>query len=133
MRRNGKATALRKFIAPAILAESSPFHAANAAASEAEALTLIAHERQARAADITMMAAGFRPPRRRSATAAPHLAALMKYEASDFTDVPPEKVPDAIIRMERLHKQLGVALTQLRKAALMPLGMAESQDLGGAA
>jgi hypothetical protein len=84
---------------------------------------LIAREREARAADITTIAAGFKPAARRSARAAPHLAALMRYEASDFSDVPPEKVPDAIMRMERLHTQLGLALTQLRQAALVPVGV----------
>jgi hypothetical protein len=106
---------------------------ANAAASEADARALIDQERQARAADITTMAAGFKRPRCRSASAAPHLAALMKYKASDFTDVPPDKVADAIIRMEHVHAQLGVALAQFRHAALMPVGVAESHGLGTAA
>jgi hypothetical protein len=90
---------------------------ANSAASEDEARGIIAAERKARAADISCLAAGFKVQRRRGASAAPHLAALMKYQASDFTDVPPEKVPDAIHRMERLYAALGMALAQLREAA----------------
>jgi ParB-like chromosome segregation protein Spo0J len=94
----------------------------NMAASEAEALLLIAEARQARAADITTMATGFKPLRRRSMSAAPHLAALMRFEASDLSDVAPERAPDAIARMERLYAQLGLALAQLRQTALMSTG-----------
>lgn len=106
---------------------------ANAAASEPEALTMIARARAARAADITTMATGFKRPRRRSASAAPHLAALMKYESSDFADVSPEKVPDAIIRIERLHTQLGAALAQLRLADAVRPGTVGPQELSDAA
>lgn len=94
----------------------------NTARSEAEALLLIAKARSAHAADIATMASGFKPARRRSVGAAPHLAALMRYEASDFSDLPPEKVPAAIARMERLHTQLGLALSRLRQTALVPTG-----------
>ena len=106
---------------------------ANAAGSEAAALMLIAGEREARAADITTMASGFKPPRRRSASAAPHLAALMKFEASDFSDVASDKVPDAITRIERLHTELGIALAQLQQAALVPVGADSSNNHGGGA
>jgi hypothetical protein len=95
---------------------------ANAAGSEREALMLLAAHREARAADIKTIRAGFKAPRPRSAGAAPHLAALMKYEASDLTDIPPDKIPDAIARMEKLHTQLGAALAQLRDSLLMPVG-----------
>jgi hypothetical protein len=106
---------------------------ANTATSEAEALLLIAEARQARTADISTMAAGFRPARRRSVSAAPHLAALMRFEASDLSDVAPDKVPDAIARMERLHTQLGVALTRLRGTTFVPAGAAGSHHAGGVA
>jgi len=101
----------------------------NAATSEAEALLLIAEARDARAADIGTTASGFKPTRRRSLTAAPHLAALMRLEADDFVDVAPDKVPDAIARMERVHAQLGLALTQLRENSLVGAGA----PLGGGA
>jgi ParB-like chromosome segregation protein Spo0J len=104
---------------------------ANAAASEAAAVVLIAREREARAADITTIASGFKPRRHRSASAAPHLAALMKYAASDFSDVPSDKVPDALTRMERLHTELGTALSQLRQVALVPAEVTRSHN-GGA-
>ena len=106
---------------------------ANAAASEAEALVVLAAERDARVADISTSGAGFKVQRRRSVGAAPHLAALMKYKASDFTDISPEKVPDTIARMERLHAQLGTALAQLRQSALAPISAAAPRELGDAA
>lgn len=93
-----------------------------AAKSEAEALLLIAEARDARAADIATMASGFKPIRRRSLTAAPHLAALMRLKADDFVDVAPDKVADAIVRMEQVHAQLGLALTQLRENSLVGAG-----------
>jgi ParB-like chromosome segregation protein Spo0J len=105
---------------------------ANAAGPEAAALMLIASEREARSADITTMASGFKPPRRRSASAAPHLAALMKFEAGDFSDVPSDKVLDAITRIERLHTELGIALAQLQRAALVTVGASASNNGGGA-
>ncbi|HTX09787.1 MAG TPA: hypothetical protein VME22_14295 [Solirubrobacteraceae bacterium] len=101
----------------------------NAATSEAEALLLIADARDARAADIATMATGFKPTRRRSLSAAPHLAALMRLEADDFVDVAPDKIADAIARMERVHAQLGLALTQLRGNSLVGAGA----PLGGGA
>lgn len=94
----------------------------NTANSEAEALLLVANARAARAADITTMANGFKPARRRSARAAPHLAALLRFEASDLIDVAPDKVPDAIVRMERLHERLGRALSHLRQAVPVSSG-----------
>lgn len=104
----------------------------NVASSEAAALMLVAREREARVADITTIASGFSPRRHRSAAAAPHLAALMKYAASDFSDVPPDKVVDAMARMERLHTELGLALGKLRQAAPAPAVVAGSHN-GGAA
>ena len=101
----------------------------NAAASEAEALLVIAKARDALAADIATMASGFKPTRRRSLTAAPHLAALMRLKADDFTDLAPDKIPDAITRMERVHAQLGLALTQLRECSILGAGT----SLGGGA
>jgi ParB-like chromosome segregation protein Spo0J len=98
---------------------------ANAATSEADALLLIAEERQARTADISILASGFKPSRRRSVSAAPHLAALMRYGASDFTDVAPEKMPDAIARMKHLHSELGLALSRLRESELATVGATE--------
>jgi hypothetical protein len=95
---------------------------ANAAASEDEALALIDKEREARAADISALGAGFTPARRRAATIAPHLAALMRCDVSDFTDVAPDKIPDAITRIEQVHAQLGIALEELRGTALVPVG-----------
>jgi hypothetical protein len=105
---------------------------ANAATSEVEALKLLAGERAARSADIKSFGAGFKAPRRRSAAAAPHLAALMKYEASDFTDVSREKIPGAIARMEMLHSRLGTALAELRQSVLVPVGTAAPHEVGDA-
>lgn len=105
----------------------------NAAPSEAEALLVVAQAREARAADISVSASGFKPARRRSVSAAPHLAALMRYEANDFSDVAPEKVPDAIARMDRLHTQLGLALTRLRERPLVPAGTNGAHGAGDAA
>jgi ParB-like chromosome segregation protein Spo0J len=105
----------------------------NAAGSEDEALALIDDEGEARAADIAALAAGFQPARRRSASAAGHLAALVRLEASDLADVAPEKIPVAISRMEQVHAQLGIALRTLRSAELIPAGAGAVDHHGDAA
>ncbi|MGO9900185.1 MAG: hypothetical protein ACLP0J_10950 [Solirubrobacteraceae bacterium] len=103
---------------------------ANAATSEAAALAVISGEREARATEIIARATGFRPAARKGADAARHLAALMNFEASDLSDVAPEKAPEAIERMERLQSEIDRALTTLRRNAPTP---AEPVTAAGAA
>ena len=57
----------------------------------------------------------------------------MRYDVSDFTDVAPEKLTDAIVRMGRLHSQLGAALAQLRQSAVPAISADSSHQLGDAA
>jgi ParB-like chromosome segregation protein Spo0J len=87
---------------------------ANAAASEAEALAIIARAREARAEDIKAIAAGFRSSRRRSAGPAMHIGGLLRFEIADLLDVPPDRQADAFRRMSRLWQRLDGALARAR-------------------
>jgi hypothetical protein len=84
---------------------------ANAATSESEALAAIAAARTARAEEIRALAAGFRPPKRKSTMAAPHLVGLLKFTPADLIDVAPDRQQAALSRMRTLHEQLGEAIT----------------------
>lgn len=87
---------------------------ANAAASEADALAVIARGRKARAEDIKAIRAGFRSSRRRGAGAAMHIGGLLRFDIADLLDVPPDRQADAFRRMSRLWQRLDGALARAR-------------------
>jgi hypothetical protein len=72
---------------------------ANSAASEADALLVIAAEREARAADGGST-------RRRSAGSALHIGGLLRFEVEDFLDVAPEKQYETFLGLRALLEQL---------------------------
>lgn len=93
---------------------------ANAAPSEADALSIVAAAREARADEISVIAAGFKIARRKSAGSAPHIAGLLRFEPDDLVDVPPEKQQDAIVRMRQLHSRLGTAIERATASWSLP-------------
>jgi hypothetical protein len=74
---------------------------ANSAASEAEALAVIAAEREARATE-----GDFKKPARRSAGSALHIGGLLRFEVDDLLDVAPEKQYETFMRLRSLLQQL---------------------------
>lgn len=81
--------------------------AANAAASEAEALAVVNDEREARNEDIRAHASGFAPRRDfKSQSWAQHLGGLVRFDVEDLLDVAPEKQYDTYRRMTTLRDRL---------------------------
>lgn len=74
---------------------------ANSAASEAEALSVIVAEREARA-----VGGDFRKPKRRSTGSALHVGGLLRFEVDDLLDVAPEKQYETFTRLRSLLEQL---------------------------
>ncbi len=84
---------------------------ANAAASEAAALTIIAEERAARAADIRTIASGFVARRRVGHRSKMHIAALLKLSIDDLLEVPPESREATIARLRDLREHAERAIS----------------------
>lgn len=87
---------------------------ANAASSEAEALSVIAQARALRSDDIKTIAAGFKTVARRSKGSALHMSGLLRYQITDLLDVSPEKQGEMYARMSSLRERLDAALIQAR-------------------
>lgn len=86
---------------------------ANAAASESEALEVVAAERDARGEEIRAVASGFSPrDNRRSKGSAQHIGGLARFEVDDLLDVAPEKQYDTFQRMKLLRDRLEEAVAR---------------------
>jgi hypothetical protein len=72
----------------------------NAAPSQAEALAIVAAERDARADQLRAVASGFKPRQRRSVGSAQHIGALLKFDVDDLLDVEPERQYDTFNRLQ---------------------------------
>jgi hypothetical protein len=80
---------------------------ANQAASEADALAVIAAERDARIDEIRAVGSGLRPRNdRRSAGSAQHIGGLVRFEVEDLLDVAPEKQFETFQRVRLLRDRL---------------------------
>lgn len=80
---------------------------ANAATSEAEALTIVATERDSRIDEIRSVGSGFSPrSSRRSHGSAQHIGGLIRFEVDDLLDVAPEKQYESYQRMKLLRDRL---------------------------
>lgn len=78
----------------------------NAAASEAEALAVVAGERDARADEIRSIASGFAARRRVGHRATMHIAALLRVRVDDLLEVPFEKRAETVARLRDLRDHL---------------------------
>lgn len=87
---------------------------ANAAPSEAEALTVVARARAARSQDIRMIASGFKTTPRKRRGPALHIGGLLRFEVADLLDVSPDKQPEMFTRMSSLRERLDEALARAR-------------------
>jgi hypothetical protein len=77
---------------------------ANAAASESDALAIIAAERDARLEEIRAVGSGFSPrDNRRSKGSAQHIGGLVRFEVEDLLDVAPEKQFETFQRLRLLR------------------------------
>ena len=80
---------------------------ANAAASESDALAIIAAERDARVEEIRAVGSGFSPrDNRRSKGSAQHIGGLTRFEVEDLLDVAPEKQFETFQRLRLLRDRL---------------------------
>jgi ParB-like chromosome segregation protein Spo0J len=79
---------------------------ANNAPSEAAALAVIAEARAARSEDIEAIAAGFKPPSRRSKGSALHIGGLLRFDVDDLLDVAPERQAETFSRLCTLRERL---------------------------
>jgi ParB-like chromosome segregation protein Spo0J len=87
---------------------------ANSAASEKEALSIVAEARETRADDAKAIAAGFKAAKRRSAGSALHIGGLLKFEVEDLLDIAPEKQHDVFMRLSVLQERLQSVIEQAR-------------------
>jgi hypothetical protein len=87
---------------------------ANSAPSEAEALAVVAEEREARADDIKTIARGFKAAKRRSQRSAMHMAGLLKFDVEELLDVAPEKRHETFLRLRALQQHIDAAVEQAR-------------------
>jgi ParB-like chromosome segregation protein Spo0J len=87
---------------------------ANAAPSEAEALSVVARARAARSEDIRTIASGFKAAPRKSRGSALHIGGLLRFEVADLLDVSPDKQAEMFTRMSCLRERLDAALAQAR-------------------
>lgn len=87
---------------------------ANAAPSEAEALTIVAQARTDRSENIRAIAAGFKGAHRRGLGPALHIGGLLRFEVADLLDVPDERQAEMFERMSCLRQRLDGALTRAR-------------------
>lgn len=78
--------------------------AVNGASSEADALAIVAAERESRSDDIRARAAGFKPmSERRSKGSAQHIGGLVRFEVEDLLDVAPEKQYETFVRVKTVR------------------------------
>lgn len=86
--------------------------AANQAPSQAEALAIVAAERDARADQLRAVANGFKPRTRRSAGSAQHFGALLRFDVDDLLDVEPERQFEAFNRLKIIRDRLDAVVTR---------------------
>lgn len=84
---------------------------ANAATSEADALSLVESERRARASELRAVASGFKPTRRSSGSAQ-HLGGLQRFDVDDLLDVAPEKQYETFQRIKILRDRLNIVVAR---------------------
>jgi len=84
----------------------------NGAASEAEALSIVAAQRESRAGELRAVASGFKPRERRSKGSAQHIGGLVKFEVDDLLDVAPEKQYETFLRVKTLRDRLDAVVAR---------------------
>jgi hypothetical protein len=84
----------------------------NGAASEAEALSIVATERQSRASELRAVASGFKPRELRSKGSAQHIGGLVKFDVDDLLDVAPEKQYETFVRVKSLRDRLDAVVAR---------------------
>ncbi|HZT06557.1 MAG TPA: hypothetical protein VFC51_05965, partial [Chloroflexota bacterium] len=95
--------------------------AANDAPSEAEALAIVAGERQAREEEIAAVARGFTSGlRRRTRPASMHVAALLKTDADKLLDVMPEAHSETFEALSALQRHIAAVLAEAARRWGMP-------------
>jgi hypothetical protein len=101
----------------------------NGAASESEALSIVARERQSRADEIRAVASGFKPRDRRSNGSERHLGGLVKFEVDDLLDVAPERQYETFMRVKTLRDRLEAVVARAEKEwDLTPVTHTEPDD-----
>lgn len=101
----------------------------NAAASESDALAIVATERDARADDIRSIASGFAARRPAGHRSAMHIAALLKVDVDELIEVAPEKRSGTVDRLRQLRDHVDQALhAAASKWALEPSDTRGSHD-----
>lgn len=83
----------------------------NAASSEADALDVVAAERDARRDDIRAIASGFATHRSTGLRSAMHIVALLNLDVDDLLDVRPEKQEETVVRLRTLRDHIDRAMT----------------------
>jgi hypothetical protein len=86
----------------------------NAAASESDALALVAGEREGRRDQIRALANGFAARLTHGSRATMHVAALLKIDPKDLVDVAPGKKVEVLERLASLRDRLNEAITSAR-------------------
>lgn len=84
----------------------------NSAPSEAEALAIVASERQARTSDLRAVASGFKPRDHKSKGSAQHIGGLIRFSVEDLLDVAPEKQHETFNRMKTLRDRLDAVVAR---------------------
>lgn len=80
---------------------------ANGASSEADALAIVAAERESRTDEIRAVGSGFSPrDNRRSKGSAQHIGGLVRFEVDDLLDVAPEKQFETFQRLRIVRDRL---------------------------
>lgn len=88
----------------------------NGAPSQAEALTIVATERDARADEIKAVASGFKPrQQRRSTGSAQHFGALLRFDVDDLLDVEPERQYDTFSRVKIIRDRLDAVVQRAQR------------------
>lgn len=102
---------------------------ANAAASESDALALVAAERDARVEEIRAVGSGFSPRNnRRSKGSAQHIGGLVRFEVEDLLDVAPEKHFETFQRMRLLRDRLDEVVKRAEREWDLTPPTDETQD-----
>lgn len=109
--------------------------AVNAAPSQAEALAIVAAERDARADQLRAVASGFKPRQRRSAGSAQHFGALLRFDVDDLLDVEPERQYETFNRLKVIRDRLDAVVKRAQEEwdlTPSPERVAAEGDLGEA-
>lgn len=87
----------------------------NGAPSQAEALDIVAAEREDRAEELRAVASGFKPRERKSAGSAQHFGALVKFNVEDLLDVAPEKQYETFARLTTIRDRLDEVVSRAER------------------